>query len=147
MTSGGVIITKLGGDEPPVNSYAVGAGDTRTAVSGAPNPFVPLTGGKRRRGKNTRTFPKGILRKTARAAKIRPTRNPTKSMTRKVSISTEKGVANTRKRAHEKAAKAKISDITKELISRKIISAENSSKIPPRQLRELYSVSVGAGLL
>jgi hypothetical protein len=68
-------------------------------------------------------------------------------MTRKVRISTEKGVANTRKRAHEKAAKTKLSDITKELIARKIISAENSSKIPPRQLRELYSVSVGAGLL
>lgn len=118
-----------------------------------------MSGGRRRRAKNTKTFPKGILRKpgkpgkpgkpakTAKVSKIRPTRNPTKSMTRKVRISTEKGVANTRKRAHEKAAKAKISDIIKQLIERKIISAENSGKIPPRQLRELYSVSVGAGLL
>ena len=127
-------------------------------VGGVPSAFIPppMSGGRRRRAKNTKTFPKGILRKpakpgkpakTAKVSKIRPTRNPTKSMTRKVRISTEKGVANTRKRAHEKAAKAKISDIIKQLIERKIISAENSGKIPPRQLRELYSVSVGAGLL
>lgn len=151
-SGGELTITKLGGDEPPATS--VGGGDTWTNTPGVPSAFIPPTiGGGRRRGKSTKTFPKGILRKaapkakTAKIAKIRPTRNPTKSLTRKVRISTEKGVANTRKRAHEKAAKAKISDIAKELIQRKIISAENSGKIPARQLRELYSVSVGAGLL
>ena len=145
MSSGGVIITKLGGDEPPANSYSVGAGDTRTAVEGAPNPFIPLTGGgkRRRRSKSTKTFPKGILRKAT--AKIRPTRNPSKSDTRKVRLATDKGLAKTRKRAHEKAAKMPIAEMKKELIKRKILSAD--SKIPPTELRILYRTSVGAGLL
>ena len=146
MSSGGVIITKLGGDEPPPNSYSVGAGDTRTAVEGAPNPFIPLTGGggkRRRRARSTKTFPKGILRKAT--AKIRPTRNPSKSDTRKVRLATDKGLAKTRKRAHEKAAKMPIAEMKKELIKRKILSAD--SKIPPTELRILYRTSVGAGLL
>jgi len=143
-------ITKLGGDEPPANSYSVGEGDTRTAIEGAPNPFIPLTGGggkRRRRARSTKTFPKGILRKTSKhvVAKIRPTRNPSKSDTRKVRLATDKGLAKTRKRAHEKAAKMPIGEMKKELIKRKILSAD--SKIPPTELRILYRTSVGAGLL
>ena len=149
MASGGVIITKLGGDEPPANSYSVGAGDTRTAVDGAPNPFIPLTGGgkRRRRARSTKTFPKGILRKTSKhvVAKIRPTRNPSKSDTRKVRLATDKGLAKTRKRAHEKAAKMPIAEMKKELIKRRILAVD--SKIPPTELRILYRTSVGAGLL
>jgi hypothetical protein len=104
-----------------------------------------LTGGgkRRRRSKSTKTFPKGILRKAT--AKIRPTRNPSKSDTRKVRLATDKGLAKTRKRAHEKAAKMPIAEMKKELIKRKILSAD--SKIPPTELRILYRTSVGAGLL
>jgi len=158
-----VTVTKLGA-EPPTTS--VGKGDTWTKVEGIPNPFIPtgsappnaeeilaggpLTGGKlrrRRRGRATKTFPKGILRKSAKA-RIHASRNPTKSdLTRKVRMMTEKGMSKTRKRIHEKAAKTSIPVITEILLKKKIISPENSKKIPHADLRELYRASAGAGLL
>jgi hypothetical protein len=144
-----VTVTKLGA-EPPATSD--GKGDTWTKVEGVPNPFVPtggpLVGGRRRRQRNVKTFPKGILRKTSKA-RIHPTRNPSKSDTRKSSVRmmTEKGLTKTRKRIHEKAAKMKISNITEILLKKKIISEKNAKKIPHGDLRMLYRDSVGAGLL
>jgi hypothetical protein len=101
-------------------------------------------GGRRRR--SSKTFPRGILRKTA---KIRPTGNPSKAPpTRKKSIKlmTEGGIEKARKTAKARAARMDIATIRKKLIEKKIIGGEKKD-IPPAVLRTLYADSVGAGLL
>ena len=107
-------------------------------------PSGPGMGGRRRR--SSKTFPRGILRKTA---KIRPTGNPSKAPpTRKKSIKlmTEGGIEKARKTAKAKAARMDIATIRKKLIEKKIIGGEKKD-IPPAVLRTLYADSVGAGLL
>ena len=102
-------------------------------------PSGPGMGGRRRR--SSKTYPRGILRKTA---KIRPTGNPSKAPpTRKKSIKlmTEGGIEKARKTAKAKAARMDIATIRK-----KIIGGEKKD-IPPAVLRTLYADSVGAGLL
>jgi hypothetical protein len=152
-------ITKLDGD-PPLNTRSVGAGDTRTMTDGIHNPYIPtggadayaaladspLVGGRRRRRKSEKTFPRGILRKArTKKAPIVASRNPTVSHTRKVRMFTENGFTKRRKRAHDKAAKKPIKEILSELVKRKIIGT--NSKIPHKEARILYRDSVGAGLL
>lgn len=105
----------------------------------------PAAGGRRRR--NTKTFPRGILRKTT--AKIRPTGNPSKApptRKRSVKLMMEGGIEKARKTARAKATKTDIGTIRKRLIEKKIISSEKKN-IPPAVLRTLYADSVGAGLL
>lgn len=107
-------------------------------------PSGPGFGGRRRR--SSKTYPRGILRKTA---KIRPTGNPSKAPpTRKKSIKlmTEGGIERARKTAKAKAARMDIATIRKKLIEKKIIGGEKKD-IPPAVLRTLYADSVGAGLL
>jgi hypothetical protein len=107
-------------------------------------PSGPGMGGRRRR--SSKTFPRGILRKTA---KIRPTGNPSKAPpTRKKSIKlmTEGGIEKARRTAKAKAARMDIALIRKKLIEKKIIGGEKKD-IPPAVLRTLYADSVGAGLL
>ena len=107
-------------------------------------PSGPGFGGRRRR--SSKTFPRGILRKTA---KIRPTGNPSKAPpTRKKSIKlmTEGGIEKARRTAKAKAARMDIALIRKKLIEKKIIGGEKKD-IPPAVLRTLYADSVGAGLL
>lgn len=107
-------------------------------------PTGPGFGGRRRR--SSKTYPRGILRKTA---KIRPTGNPSKAPpTRKKSIKlmTEGGIEKARKTAKAKAARMDIATIRKKLIEKKIIGGEKK-EIPPAVLRTLYADSVGAGLL
>lgn len=107
-------------------------------------PSGPGIGGRRRR--SSKTYPRGILRKTA---KIRPTGNPSKAPpTRKKSIKlmTEGGIERARRTAKAKAARMDIALIRKKLIEKKIIAGEKKD-IPPAVLRTLYSDSVGAGLL
>lgn len=123
---------------------------TRVSTITAPLPPVgmpsgPGFGGRRPR-RSTKTFPKGILRKTA---KIVPSKNPSKApATRKrsVKLMTEKGLEKVRKTAKAKAAKMDISLIRKKLIEKKIIGGDKKN-IPPAVLRVLYADSVGAGLL
>jgi hypothetical protein len=108
------------------------------------NPRGAMPGGRRRR--NTKTFPRGILRKTAR---IRPTGNPSKApptRKRSVKLMMEGGIEKARKTARAKATKTDIGTIRKRLIEKKIISSEKKN-IPPAVLRTLYADSVGAGLL
>jgi hypothetical protein len=103
-----------------------------------------LLGGRKR--KMTRTFPRGILRKTQ---KIIPLRNPSKAPpTRKraVLLVSEKKLKEARKTAKNKAAKTDIGTIRKKLIEKKIISSEKKN-IPPAVLRILYTDAVGAGLM
>jgi hypothetical protein len=107
-------------------------------------PSGPGIGGRRRR--SSKTYPRGILRKTA---KIRPTGNPSKAPpTRKKSIKlmTEGGIERARRTAKAKAARMDIALIRKKLIEKKIIGGEKKD-IPPAVLRTLYADSVGAGLL
>jgi hypothetical protein len=106
-------------------------------------PGAPV-GGRRKR--STKTFPRGILRKTA---KIHPSKNPSKApptRKRSVKLMMEGGIEKARKTARSKAAKTDIGTIRKRLIEKKIISAEKKN-IPPAVLRTLYADSVGAGLL
>jgi len=106
-------------------------------------PWGPgVKGGKRR----TKTFPKGILRKTAR---VLPSRNPTKApptRKRSVRLATDKSVEKMRKTARAKAYNLDIGTIRKKLVEKKIISGSKKT-IPPSVLRTLYADSVGAGLL
>jgi len=112
-------------------------------------PSGPGIGGRRHR-RSTKTFPRGILRKTA---KIHPTRNPSKapptSATRKrsVKLMMESGVEKARKTAKAKAAHMDIALIRKKLVEKKIIGGDAKKNIPPTVLRTLYADSVGAGLL
>ena len=104
---------------------------------------MELAGGKRRK---TRTFPKGILRKTT---KIHPSRNPTKApATRKRSVVLvpESKIREARKTAKTRASKTDLGTIRKKLIEKKIISP-HKKHIPPAVLRTLYADAVGAGLL
>jgi hypothetical protein len=111
-----------------------------------------MTGGKRRRnGKRgtTKTFPKGILRRTSR---ILPTSNPTlpkggKSRKHRLRLTTPKGAEKTRKQVHARASKTDIKTIRAELEKRGIVSKDSKKKIPDGILRTLYADSVGAGLL
>ena len=122
----------------------------RVSTITAPRPPVgmpsgPGFGGRRPR-RSSKTFPRGILRKTA---KIVPSKNPSKApATRKrsVKLMTENGLEKARKTAKAKAAKMDIALIRKKLIEKKIIGGEKKN-IPPSVLRVLYADSVGAGLL
>ncbi|NBR60531.1 hypothetical protein EB118_04010 [bacterium] len=129
------------GRDPSMDKYTI----TNPVPPYNPNLSVgnPKTGGKRRR--QTRTFPKGILRKTAR---IVPTHNPSKAPpTRKsVKIMTIRGIEKARKTAKQHAMKADIGTIRKKLIEKKIISPDKKN-VPVSVLRSLYADSVGAGLL
>ena len=107
-------------------------------------PSGPGTGGRRKR--STKTYPRGILRKTA---KIHPSKNPSKApptRKRSVKLMMEGGIEKARKTARSKASHTDIGTIRKRLIEKKIISAEKKN-IPPAVLRTLYADSVGAGLL
>ena len=135
------------GSDPAFNGQDTLA---RVATITAPQPPVgmpsgPGFGGRRPR-RSSKTFPRGILRKTA---KIVPSKNPSKApATRKrsVKLMTEKGLEKARKTAKAKAAKMDIALIRKKLIEKKIIGGEKK-KVPPSVLRVLYADSVGAGLL
>jgi hypothetical protein len=114
-------------------------------------PSGPGSGGKRKvHRRSVKTFPRGILRKTA---KIHPTKNPSKapptSGTRKrsVKLMMESGVEKARKTAKAKAAHMDIALIRKKLVEKKIIGGDTKKNIPPTVLRTLYADSVGAGLL
>ena len=135
------------GSDPAFNGQDTLA---RVATITAPQPPVgmpsgPGFGGRRPR-RSSKTFPRGILRKTA---KIVPSKNPSKApATRKrsVKLMTEKGLEKARKTAKAKAAKMDIALIRKKLIEKKIIGGEKKN-VPPSVLRVLYADSVGAGLL
>jgi hypothetical protein len=107
-------------------------------------PWGPGVKGGRRRG--TKTYPRGILRKTARVIATRNPSNAPPTRKRTVSIATDKGVEKMRRTARNKAYNTDIGTIRKKLVEKKIISASKKT-IPPAVLRTLYADSVGAGLL
>ena len=137
-----------GGAAPMVGDYKIGPEFVNpTGMPSGPG-FErgdPAGGGKRRHRK-TRTYPRGILRKTHR---IVPSKNPTKAPpTRKraVLIVSEKKLKEARKTARHRAVKTDIGTIRKKLAEKGIISPDKKN-IPPSVLRTLYADSMGAGLI
>jgi hypothetical protein len=124
----------------------------------AGNNFVASGGRRRRTGKRgattTKTFPKGILRRTSR---IIPTSNPSvpsgKSSggkpTRKhrLRLTTPKGLEKTRRQLHTRVAKTDIKTIRAKLAEKGIVTKDSKKKIPDKILQTLYADSVGAGLI
>jgi hypothetical protein len=125
----------------------------------AGNNFVASGGRRRRTGKRTastttKTFPKGILRRTSR---IIPTSNPsvpsgkTKGgkTTRKhrLRLTTPKGLEKTRRQLHSRVAKTDIKTIRAKLAEKGIVTKDPKKKIPDKILQTLYADSVGAGLI
>ena len=158
MSAGGkVTIHKMEGDtfegpsgiRPAVNPSGMPSGPGAGA-----NNFVASGGGKRRRAvrRTTKTFPKGILRRTSR---IIPSSNPSapdggsssKSRKHRLRLTTAKGSEKTRKHLHSRASKTDIKTIRAELEKRGIVAKDSKKKIPEKILRTLYEDSVGAGLL
>lgn len=156
MSAGGkVTIHKMEGDtfegpsgiRPAVNPNGMPSGP-------GPSGNIAPTGGKRRRGvrRTTKTFPKGILRRTSR---IIPSSNPSapdggsssKSRKHRLRLTTAKGSEKTRKHLHSRASKTDIKTIRADLEKRGIVAKDPKKKIPEKILRTLYEDSVGAGLL
>lgn len=116
--------------------------------------FVASGGGGKRRSvrRTTKTFPKGILRRTSR---IIPSSNPSapgggsssKSRKHRLRLTTVRGSEKTRKHLHSRASKTDIKTIRAELEKRGIVAKDSKKKIPEKILRTLYEDSVGAGLL
>lgn len=128
---------------PMVGEYKIGP----EFVNPVGMPSGPgFDGGKRKHKKTTRTFPRGILRKSH---KIIPSKNPSKAPpTRKraVLIVSNNKIKEARKTAKQRAIKTDIGTIRKKLIEKRIISPDKKN-IPPSVLRTLYADSVGAGLI
>jgi hypothetical protein len=157
MSAGKVTIHKMEGDtieaaggiRPAVNPVA--AYPSGPGIRG--DTFVASGGGKRRRAvrRTTKTFPKGILRRTSR---IIPSSNPSapdggsrKSRKHRLRLTTAKGSEKTRKNLHARASKTDIKTIRADLEKRGIVAKDPKKKIPEKILRTLYEDSVGAGLL
>ncbi len=132
-----------GGGETGVYSIGKEVVNPIGMPSGPGGPPTGPTGGKRR---GTRTFPRGILRKTQ---KILPTKTPTKlppTRKRSVRLLTNKGADAARKTAKARAAGTDIKTIRKILVERKLIAADKKH-VDPQILRLLYANAIGAGLL
>ena len=157
--SGPITIHKLSGDVYEKSGLLTNETIPRGMPSGpglAGNNFVASGGGRRRRrtASTTKTFPKGILRRTSR---IIPTSNPsvpsgkTKGgkTTRKhrLRLTTPKGLEKTRRQLHSRVAKTDIKTIRAKLAEKGIVTKDPKKKIPDRILQTLYADSVGAGLI
>lgn len=129
------------GEDKSAHTYTI----TNPTTPYAPDLQVGMKGGRKRKIKTVRTFPRSILKKTG---KIVPSGNPSKMPpTRKsVKLMTMHGIEKARKTARNRAMKTDIGTIRKKLIEKKIIGADKKN-IPQTVLRTLYADSVGAGLL
>ena len=150
MSAGKVTITKMEDGDTFEGPSAIRPAVNPMGMPSGPGP----TGGKRRRAvrRTTKTFPKGILRRTSR---IIPSSNPsapdggssTKSRKHRLRLTTVRGSEKTRKHLHSRASKTDIKTIRAELEKRGIVTKDSKKKIPEKILRTLYEDSVGAGLL
>jgi len=156
MNGGKFIVNKVGDGDTFEGPSAIRPGVNPVGMPpgpGAGGDTFTLGGGKKRRAarkRTTKTFPKGILRRTSR---ILPTSNPTapssasKSRKHRLRLSTPKGSEKTRKNLHMRTSKTDIKTIRAELEKRGIVAKDSKKKIPEKILRTLYEDSVGAGLL
>jgi hypothetical protein len=139
----------IGADMKPTYGMPSGPGFEQ----GDPAGHSELAGAARRKRTGrarTRTFPRGILKKTHKIMPVAdPARAPSSrrtSVRHSVRILSASKVKEARKSAKSKAAKTDIATIRRRLVERKIISPDKKN-VPPSVLRVLYADAVGAGLL
>jgi hypothetical protein len=101
-----------------------------------------IAGGLRKKKTKTRTFPRGILRKTN---KVVPSKNPSKPPPTRITILSKKNLEKTRKNLKMLAGRTDIKTIRKRLEEKNLIKA--GSKAPPATIKKLFETAVGAGLL
>ena len=98
-------------------------------------------------GKKTKTFPKGILRKTKRVLP-KPVQDPAKPpevRKKTLRMLTGKGYKKLKHTIKHKVKKLDDKTIRRKLVEKKLIKAD--SKASPDLLRKMYEEGMGAGLL
>lgn len=111
-----------------------------------PNP--PLAAARPKKHKTMKTFPKGILKKTA---KVKPVRDPAKPPPLKkgvrkhtVRVLTEKGVESRRKTIRQRIRKMKDEEVRSKLQK---AGVSHNPKTPPHVLRDMLEGGVEAGMI
>ena len=111
-----------------------------------PNP--PVASARPKKHKTMKTFPKGILKKTA---KVKPVRDPAKAPPFKkgvrkhtVRVLTEKGVESRRKTIRHRIRKLKDEDVRAKLQK---AGVSHNPKTPPHVLRDMLVGGVEAGMI
>lgn len=117
-----------------------------TKVGSAPRPVTIHEGEPPKR--TTKTYPKGVLKKTA---KIRPVRDPAKSPPFKkgvrkhtVRVLTEKGIESRRKTIRQSIKKMRDEDVRAKL---KRAGVSHNPKTPPHVLRDILEGGMEAGMI
>lgn len=130
-----IVINKVGGAPPPPPPP-----ETVTKVS-VPVVPPPSAGGK------TKTYPRGILRKTARRKPIapKPSSDPTSSRKKTMRVLTGAGQTKMRKTLHHRVKRMDDKTIRQKLVDKKLIASH--SKASPALLRKMVEEAVGAGLM
>jgi hypothetical protein len=123
-------------------------GDTAPVPAHTPIPPLPAAAARPRKPRTMKTFPKGILKKTA---KIKPVRDPAKPPpTRKdvrkhsVRVLTEKGAERRRRTIRQKVKSMKDDEVRAAL--QKAGVAQNP-KTPPHVLRDMLEGGVESGMI
>lgn len=120
---------------------------TVTKVGSEPPPVVDKPVETPAGGKKTRTFPKGILRKTKRVLP-KPVRDPAKPpevRKKTMRILTGKGYKKMKHTIKHSVKKMDDKTIRRKLVEKKLIKTD--SKASPDLLRKMYEEGMGAGLL
>lgn len=119
-------------------------------VKSTPPPPTPLPAAAARpkKHKTMKTFPRGILKKTA---KVKPVRDPAKPPPLKkgirkhtVRVLTEKGVESRRKTIRHRIRKMKDEDVRAKLQK---AGVSHNPKTPPHVLRDMLEGGVEAGMI
>lgn len=133
-----IVINKVSGPDTPTKPVETVTQVTVPTLSPAP---PVATGGK------TKTYPRGILRKTARRKPIapKPSSDPTSSRKKTMRILTGAGQTKMRKTLHHRVKRMDDKTIRQTLVDKKLISSH--SKASPALLRKMVEEAVGAGLL
>ena len=113
-----------------------------------PNPPPAAARPRARKQKTMKTFPKGILKKTAKIAPVRDPAKPppVKKGVRKhtVRVLTDKGVESRRKTIRSKIRKLKDEDVRAKLQK---AGVSHNPKTPPHVLRDMLEGGVEAGMI
>lgn len=130
-----IVVNKIGSVAPVPTPPA----PALPPVAPAPAP-VPM-GGKQR------TFPKGILRKTARRKPVapKPSGDPTSSRKKTLRIFTGSGQTKMRATIRQRVKRMDDKTIRQKLVDKKLISSHSKASAP--LLRKMVEEAVGAGLL
>lgn len=134
----GIVITKVGSSAP--------APAKAPAAPAPPPPEAPVAAA--RRGKTMKTFPKGILKRTA---KVKPVKDPAKApplrkgvRKHSVRVLTEKGMEGRRKTLRQKIRKMKDDEVRATLQK---AGVAHNPKTPPHILRDMLEGGAEAGMI